>query len=612
MTADLAMVLALLAAAVAMFIFNRPRMDAVALIVIVALPLTGTVTMGEALAGFGDGNIVLIAALFVIGEALVRTGVARQMGDRLGAAAGSSETRLLVLLMLAAASLGAVMSSTAVVAIFIPVVLRICRNAGTSPSQLMMPLSVAALISGMLTLVATTPNLLVNAELQRRGHAGFDFFTITPFGLPILALGILYMLVARRWLGRAGTGPGTEAPALQPSLADWIARYRLADREHRVRIRPGSPLAGQRLAGVALRDQGLKLLAIERATPQGREMLWPTRQTELLAGDVLFIDAAMPDAPFAALRQRFGVDEIPLAGGAGFTDRTQDIGMAEALVSADSPLVGHTVHDIRARDDLGLTVIGLRRGAQVHTTGLLEERLAPGDTVLIVGFWSEIDRLRYGGSGLVVLDLPAERAEVLPAPGKAVHATAVLALVVGLMITGVVPNVQAAIFGCLLLGVLGCIDLDSAYRAINWKSLILIVGMLPFSIALQRTGGVDLAADALLDIVGDGSPRLVLGTLFVLTALLGLFISNTATAVLMAPVALTLAADLDASPMPFAMIVALAASSAFMAPISSPVNTLVVGPGNYSFGDFVRVGVPFALVVMAVSVLLVPVLLPLR
>jgi di/tricarboxylate transporter len=180
------------------------------------------------------------------------------------------------------------------------------------------------------------------------------------------------------------------------------------------------------------------------------------------------------------------------------------------------------------------------------------------------------------------------------------------------MISGVVPNVQAELFGCLLLGVLGCIDLDSAYRAINWKSLVLIVGMLPFSIALQRTGGVDLAADALLEVVGTGSPRLVLGTLFVLTAVLGLFISNTATAVLMAPVAMTLAADLDASPMPFAMIVALAASSAFMAPISSPVNKLVVRPGNYSFGDFVRVGVPFTVVVLVVSVLLVPVLLPLR
>jgi di/tricarboxylate transporter len=179
------------------------------------------------------------------------------------------------------------------------------------------------------------------------------------------------------------------------------------------------------------------------------------------------------------------------------------------------------------------------------------------------------------------------------------------------MVSGVVPNVQAALIACVAMGALGCISLDGAYRSIHWKSLVLIVGMLPFSLALQRTGGVDLAADALMAVIGGAGTYVVLGSLFAITALLGLFISNTATAVLMAPVALAIAQDLQASPYPFAMIVALAASAAFMTPISSPVNTLVVGPGNYGFGDFVRVGVPFTLVVMLVSVLLVPWLLPL-
>ena len=211
---------------------------------------------------------------------------------------------------------------------------------------------------------------------------------------------------------------------------------------------------------------------------------------------------------------------------------------------------------------------------------------------------------------VVVLNMPAELEEVLPAAQRAPHALAVLGLVVALMISGLVPNVQAALIGCLLMGLFGCVDFNSAYRSINWKSLILIVGMLPFSLALQRTGGVDLAADAVVDLVGGAAPRLVLATLFVITAGLGLFISNTATAVLMAPVALAIAKELGASPYPFAMIVALAASTAFMTPISSPVNTLVVGPGQYSFGDFVKVGVPFAVIVAIVSVLLVPIFLP--
>jgi di/tricarboxylate transporter len=282
-------------------------------------------------------------------------------------------------------------------------------------------------------------------------------------------------------------------------------------------------------------------------------------------------------------------------------------------VPAESNLIGQSVLEARVRSDYGLTVIGLRRGRSVHGHGLLEEKLRVGDTLLLVGFWKDIERLQSeSGSDLVVLATAAELQEVLPAPDKAPQALAILALVVGLMISGVVANVHAVLIGCLLMGLLGCVDMPSAYRSINWQSLILIVGMLPFSLALQRTGGVDLAAEAMLAVVGAASPRLVLAALFVITAGLGLFISNTATAVLMAPVALALASDLGASPYPFAMIVALAASTAFVTPVSSPVNTLVVVPGNYVFGDFVRIGLPFSVIVLIIAVLLVPLLLPLH
>ena len=234
MNLDLTLVLLVLAAAIVMFVINRPRMDAVALLVMVVLPFTGIITMNEALAGFSDSSIILIAALFVIGESLVRTGVARRLGDWLDAKAGSSENYLLILLMAAVGGLGSLMSSTAVVAIFIPVVLRISKNRGTAPSRLMMPLSFAALISGMLTLVATAPNLVVNAELIRQGAQGFGFFSFTPFGLPLLALGIVYMLLARGLLAsRTGLPPAADR---RPGLQQWIEQYSLAGREKRVRI----------------------------------------------------------------------------------------------------------------------------------------------------------------------------------------------------------------------------------------------------------------------------------------------------------------------------------------------------------------------------------------
>ena len=609
MNNDLAIVLVLLAAAIAMFAINKPRMDAVALIMLTVLPFTGVISTGEALAGFSDPNIVLIAALFVIGEGLVRTGVAQRLGDWLLQRAGRSETRLLVLLMSVVAGLGAFMSSTGVVAIFIPVGLRIAQSTGMAPSRLMMPLSVAALISGMMTLVGTAPNLVVNSELVRHGQAGFNFFSFTPFGLPVLILGIVYMLFARRWL--ATTHGGDAGTKSRPTFSDWIERYGLAGRAHLVRIESGSPLDGKTLSEIDLHALGVNLVAIERARGFSKDMIGPTAKTELHAGDVLLADVFARDADVGALRERLALQEMPLRG-AYFSDLTQEIGMAEVMVASDSPLVGKTVVEAAFRDRYRLRVIGVRHGDTAIERGLLDQALRIGDTLLLIGPWKEIKRLRFVSEDLLILNLPAEIHEVVPVPGRSLQAVCCLLLMVALMVSGIVPNVQAALIACLLMGALGCIDLDSAYHAIHWKSLILIVGMLPFSIALQKTGGVELAADGLMALTGGAGTYAVLGSLFAITALLGLFISNTATAVLMAPVALAIAGDLKASPYPFAMIVALAASTAFMTPISSPVNTLVVAPGNYSFGDFVRVGVPFSVVVMVVSVLLVPWLLPLH
>jgi di/tricarboxylate transporter len=616
MNTDLVIVLVLLGAAVVMFAINRPRMDAVALIMLVALPLTGVITMNEALAGFSDANIILIAALFVIGDGLVRTGVARRLGDWLNARAGNSETLLIALLMVVVCGLGATMSSTAVTAIFIPVALRIAQSTGMAPSRLMMPISVAALISGMTTLIATAPNLVVNSELvhylEKTGQkdpTGFHFFSFTPFGLPVLILGIGYMLFARRWLG-AKKGQAAEV-AHRPSLHDWIQEYDLANREYRLRVTERSPLVGNTIEELNLRDTcGANIIAIERPRRSSSEIILPTAKTELRADDVLLIDLFKPNSTVESLREQFALEAMPLSGDY-FADQSQEIGMAEVIIPANSDLVGKTVVGAEFRTRYGLRVIGLRRGVVAHARGLLHEELKVGDTLLLIGPWKAIRRLQVGGGDLVILNLPAEIEEVLPAPGKAPHALFCLALVVGLMISGLVPNVQAALIGCLLMGVLGCVNLTSAYRSIDWKTIVLIVGMLPFSVALQRTGGVDLAAEGLRAVTGGAGTHVVLAVLFAITALLGMFISNTATAVLMAPVALAVAHDMKASPFPFAMIVALAASTAFMTPVSSPVNTLVVTPGNYTFGDFVRVGVPFSVIVMVVSLILVPWLLPL-
>lgn len=607
MSTELIIVLTLLAAAIAMFALNRPRMDAVALIMMTLLPLTGVITVPEALAGFSDPNIVLIAALFVIGEGLVRTGVAQRLGDLLARRAGRSETRLIFLLMVIVAGIGSFMSSTGVVAIFIPVVLRIARNSKIDPGRLMMPLSVAALISGMMTLVATAPNLVVHAELVRAGHEGFGFFDFTPIGIPILLLAIGYMLFARRWLGeRAGPAHGSA----RPRLAEWIEEYGLTGREHRLRITSGSPLVGKRLDELHLRaSDGINIIGIERNRRFALRMLRPRAETVLHENDAIFLDVGDRSRDIGEFSRRLGLEQLSLAGDY-FTDRAQEIGMAELLVPATSRLIGKTLIGSRFRTQYDLAVIGLKRRQNAFKDDLTAEPLQLGDTLLVVGPWRAIGRLQADHRDLLVLSMPVELEDVVPAPSRAPFAVAVLALVVGMMATGIVPNVQAALIGGLLLGLFGCVDMSSAYRSIHWQTLMLIVGMLPFSIALQNTGGVDLAADLLLGLVGDASPRVLLIALLMLTALLGMFISNTATAVLMAPVALAVASSAGLSPYPFAMGVAIGASTAFMTPVSSPVNTLVVVPGNYTFRDFLRIGLPFSVVAMVTSVFLVPVVFP--
>ncbi|MDI9239554.1 SLC13 family permease [Lysobacter sp. LF1] len=598
------MVLLLLGGAIVMFAIGRPRSDVVGLLMVAALPLTGVIDIGEAIAGFADPSIVLIALLFVLGEGLSRTGVAQRLSELIVRFAGPAETRLMVALMVAVATIGSVMSSTGVVAIFIPIVLRICQRVGIAPGRLMMPLSVAALVSGMMTLVATAPNLVVQSELLREGHPGFEFFAFAPFGVPVLVVAIAYMLFARRWLGR-----DAQAVDARPGIEDWIGEYALAGRACRVRVRPASPLIGRVAADCEGSElAGVHVLAIEQSGLLGRTSLASPIGVPVEAGATLLLDVHDRDVDAGVLFNRQRLESLPLQGNY-FSAYANDIGMAEALVTANSPLVGRTARETRLRDRHELVVIGLRHGRSASRDPD-EERMEVGDTLLLVGPWPALRSVGVDSEGLVLLNLPGEADDVAPAASRAPFALAILVLTVAMMVTGVVANAHAALIGCLLMGVAGCVDLRGAYRAIHWPSLVLIVGMLPFSLALQRTGGVDLAADLLLDVAGGAGPRAVLTAVFVVTAVLGMFISNTAVAVLMAPVALAIADHLDASAAPFAMTVALAASTAFMTPVSSPVNALVVGPGGYGFADFVRVGTPLALLVLVVTVALVPVLLP--
>ncbi len=606
MIPDALFVFGLLAVTVVLFASDRLRPDVVALLVILALILGGILPVSTAVAGFGDPLIILIAGLFVVGEGLVRTGIAFQVGQGLARLAGASERRLLVLLMLAVAGLGAFMSSTGVVAIFIPVVLSLTARLGIGPGRLMMPMAFAALLSGLLTLIATPPNLVVNDALLSAGLHPFGFFGVTPIGLLVLALGIGYMAIIGSRLLPASVP--TSAAGHRKTLRELGESYQLVGQLHRLQIGVDSPLVGQTVAEAQLRTRyGITLIGVGRPARFAETVSAALANTELHPADVLYgVGSAAAVEALIAAEQLLQLPTVESQQ----QRLVQELGLAEVMLPPDSALIGQTLRQAAFRSHHALSVLGIRRRGQ-PLANLAQEKLAFGDVLLVAGAWKRIALLQEDPKDFLVLNLPAELSEVAPSYRQAPFALAILLAMVALMTFGWVSNVVAVLLAALAMGLFRCLRMEDAYRAINWPSLVVIAGMLPLAKALEQTGGVALIADGLVAGLGPFGPLALLAGVFVLAAAIGMFISNTATALLMAPIAIAAAQQVGVSPYPFAMTVVVAASAAFATPVSSPVNTLVLAPGGYRFNDFVRVGLPLLLLVMGLTLLLVPLLLPL-
>lgn len=607
MSADAAYVFAVLVVTIGLFLSDRVRLDIVAVLVMLALMLGGQLTSQEALAGFGDPVVVLIAGLFVVGEGLFKTGIAHAVGTKLTEVAGRSETRLLAMMMVTVAILSAFMSSTGAVAVFIPVVLSLAARSGIAPARLLMPLAFASLIGGMLTLIGTPPNLIVNAELRRAGFEVFAFFDFSPIGLLILIVGIGYMVtLGVRLLGRADDA-GTGAPQ-RATVGDLIRAHQLAARFFRLRVADASPLAGQTIGEALLRTRyGVTVMGIERVAGRRSGFVPGLRDSVLRTGDLLLVSGEQ--AAVERLAKEEGAPPQPIdEASLGRTKR--EAGVAEVLIPPESRLIGKTVREIAFRSRYGLTVLAIQRGEQRLAGQINDTRLAFGDLLLLGGGWDQISALQKDSANLLVVRLPAELEDVAPARRKAPLALAIGAGMLVLMTLNLVPSVTAVLIAALAMVVAGCVSMPDAYRAINWQSLVLIAGMIPMATALDKSGAMTLIVDSLMVAVGNSGPAVLMAVLFVMTSLLSQVISNTATTVLVAPVAIGAAQGLEVSPYPLVMAVAIAASTAFATPVASPVNTLVLGPGNYRFMDFVKVGVPLQLLAMAVALLVIPLLFP--
>jgi len=606
----------ILAVTIALFVSDRIRLDLVALMSASALVLSGILTPSQALAGFGDPLVIMIASLFVVSGGMFRTGVAQRLGMWLGRAAGDGEGRLILLIMLITAMLSGIMSSTGTVAVMLPVVVTLAWRARISPSKLLIPLSFASLLGGMLTLIGTPPNVVVAELLRSQGREPFGFFAFTPVAVVILAVGIGFMvLVGRRWLpSRAPSDP--DAREEHVSLGELVDRYGLPARLFRLHLPPGHDLEGARLGALHWSDRHqIQVLAVDlepdapRALRRGRAggSKPIDADTVIEPGDRLLVQGH-PDHVHELERElglhvetldRFDEDVMP-----------RDLGVIEVLPTPRSRWLDHTLAELHFRERYRVQVVAVQRGGATVTEGLGQLRLRFGDTLLVQGPRAAIQALQREHADAVVLEEPEDPGVSREAARKAPIAIAIMLAMLIVMTLGWLPTVMAAGLAAIAMIVTGCLSMEQAYRSMSWESVVLIAGILPMATALEVTGGMQLVVDALVAGVGPYGPLAMLVGLFLLTSLASQVISNTATAVLVAPIAFQAALTLGVSPYPLLLTVALAASTAFATPVASPVNTLVLGVGQYRFGDFLRVGVMMQLLVLIVTALIVPLLFP--
>ena len=584
---------------IVLFVWGRWPPDLVALLSLLALALSGVIETRDALAGFGNPTVVMIAALFVVGEGLSRTGVTGWGGRKLLDAARGSQARLLVVVMAGTAVLSAFISNTGTVATLLPAVVAAAWTVGSVPSKYLVPLAFAANTGGLLTLTGTPPNIVVAQTLEQSGLRPFSFFEYALIGGPLLIAAIVYM----RFIGQRilPSHSADERPVdAAADLAELAAAYSLGEHQYRLRVRSISSLIGMTVKEAALGPKyGAPLLRVE-----GRQA---TPDVVLRDDDVLVVRA--PEGVIDRLMHELGLSLLaPADSPAEIVSK--EIGLAEVILTPRSEYLGRSMALGEVGDRFGIQLLAARRHGK--PLGEPEVTFEFGDSLLVRGTWDAIGELQKERRNFVVVGTPGAMArEVTGLHPRAAVAVAALAGMVILMVSGLVPTAIAALMAAAAMILGGCLSTREAYQSISWSSVVLIAAMIPMGRALEITGGAGLVAEALVETLGSLSPVALMAGVFLLTTGFSQVINNTATAVLVAPIVIQASVSLGVSPHPLLMIVAVAASTAFLTPIGTTTNILVFSPGGYRFTDYVKVGLPLMLLFLAVSLVLIPIIWPL-
>lgn len=593
--------------------WGRIRSDVIALCSMLALVLTGIITPEEGLAGFSNSVVIMIAGLFIVGGAITQTGLARLIGNKVLSLAGESEVRLFYLVILVTIIVGLFVSNTGTVAILMPIVVTIASQSGVDARRLLMPMAFACSISGMMTLIGTPPTLIVHNSLIESGHEGLHFFTTLPVGLVILLICGTLLRPLSKLLARSGE-TATDTKRMRKSPEQLSRQYNLLEDLYRLRIEEGSFLRKKTLAELDLTGRFHCSVIGVKGVHLGARATVPTAETMLHRGFVLHVSGAYEDVQRLAEEACLTFLDDEQEGQRTFSGQLSfsEYGLAEVVVKHGSRLVGRHISDTGLRQTYGISVVGLQRNRSYITHRLSRATLQEGDMLLVQGTWEDIERLGGQEADLILLGEPATEASKAIISERGPVAAVIIFLMILAMILDWLPPVMAVLIADILLILTRCFrSVKDAIGTISWESVILFAAMIPLATAMDNTGLSAMISGGIVSGLGTYGPYAVLAGIMLGTQVLTMFISNTATAVLFAPIALQAASALGVSPIPFMIGVSVAASMCFMSPFSTPPNAMVMSVGKYSFMDYVRVGLPLQVVVIAAMVWLLPLFYPL-
>ena len=610
----------ILLVSVSFFISGKIRSDIVALCALVSLVVFGILTPDQALSGFSSTVIIMMIGLFVVGGAIFQTGLAKMISSRLMKFAGNSEIRLFVLVMVVTSFMGAFVSNTGTVAIMIPIVVSMAMSVKMNPSRLLMPLAFASSMSGMMTLIGTPPNLVINEELIKATGEGLGFFTFLPVGLICATVGTLLLIpLSKRYLSKPGALSGASASSGK-SLKMLVKEYGIANSLHRVCVIESSSVVGKAIGELDIRKKyGLNIIEVRHIERSQRNLLAKNvvqmaadPDTILRADDILYVSGS--GELVSLLAKDFGLEIMPEEDGTrGNALDFYDIGVAEIVLMPSSSLVNKTIKEIEFRSKYNVSVLGICRKNKYILQGIADETIHSGDVLLVQGTWENIGALEKESTEWIVVGRPLEEAAKVTLDYKAPVAAFIMLAMIVVMVCDFIPiaPVTAVMIAGLLMVLTGCFrNVEAAYKTINWESVVLIAAMMPMSQALEETKVSAWISSTLVSYLGGYSPILLLAGIYFTTSFLTMFISNTATAVLMAPIAVSSAMGIGVSPVPMLFAVTLGASLCFASPFSTPPNALVMNAGQYTFSDYVKVGLPLQVILGIVMILILPLLFP--